>query len=279
MNYRHHFHAGNFADVFKHVWLTRILVYLFRKEARLRYIETHAGAGLYDLGAEAAARTSEWRGGIGRLLSAQLSPACRDLLAPYLNLVEPPAAGVSSAYRGSPLVAQALLRPQDRMTACELHPQDFATLRASLGRDPRVKAVEIDGYVGLDAFLPPMERRGLVLIDPPFEDAREFDRLALALARAHAKWATGIYAVWYPLKGRHGDAALCLAPAGAGPDRRLWIELRIAAGGGGVDNKLLGCGLLVINPPHGLREQCGIVMPELARALGEAGAGTWRVLP
>ena len=276
MNYSHHFHAGNFADVFKHVWLTRILLHLARKDAPFRYIETHAGPGLYDLRGPEAARANEWQDGIGRLATAGFPPACRDLLADYLSAVGALDGQAPQAYPGSPLIAQGLLRPQDRMTVCELHPPRFEELVVNLGRDPRAKAVNIDGYVGLNAFLPPKERRGLVMIDPPFEAADEFERLQAALAGALRKWATGIYAVWYPLKQRHGDAASRLAPVDL--PKRLWIELRPGPSRGGDAEGLAGCGVFVVNPPHGLAEQCTIVMPELARVLGRGAAGDWRIV-
>ncbi len=279
MNYRHHFHAGNFADVFKHVWLTRLLVYLAQKDAPFHYLDTHAGIGLYDLAAAPSQRTAEWREGIGRLLTASLSPACRALIAPYLALAGPVRAdGSLSAYPGSPAIAQALLRAQDRMTACELHPEDCATLRQNLGRDRRAKAIEIDGYVALNAYIPPRERRGLVLIDPPFEQADEFARLTQALGSAHAKWPGGVYALWYPVKGLQAGEQMAAMAAAAGITRILRIELlRTPIGTGGADERLNGCGLLIVNPPYTFGAQCAVIMPELARILGQNGAGQWRV--
>ncbi len=185
MNYRHGFHAGNFADVFKHALLARLLVYLLRKDAPFRVIDTHAGEGAYDLASDEAGRTLEWEGGIGRL--ADLSGAddeTRALLAPYLDCVgalgddgRPP------LYPGSPMIAARLMREQDRAIFCELRPDAFDALRYRFGADMRVKTIHIDGYTGLGAYVPPKERRGLVLIDPPFElygrirsDVRGFSR-------------------------------------------------------------------------------------------------------
>ena len=202
MNYRHAFHAGNFADVFKHVLLTRLLAYLMRKDAALRYVDTHAGIGFYDLGDARAERTGEWRGGIGALASAlpQASPQVMDLLKPYLDCLGPlDAQGMPNLYPGSPAIAQHMSRKQDRLTLCELHAEDVKALKANIGRDKRAKVIAIDGYVALKAYVPPRERRGLVLIDPPFEDAREFERLASALPRAVEKWPTGTYALWHPV--------------------------------------------------------------------------------
>ena len=276
MNYSHHFHAGNFADVFKHIWLTRILLHLGVKETPFRYIETHAGSGYYDLSGPEAERTNEWQGGIGRLSSATWTPACRELLDTFLAAVGPIAAAGPRGYPGSPLIAQALLRPQDKMTLCELHPHHFQALRTNIGRDPRARAVNIDGYIGLNAFVPPKERRGLVLIDPPFEQPGEFKRLGVALERAYRKWPSGIFAVWYPLKQRHGDAALALAPQGV--EKRLWIELRIDPGRDDQASGLQGCGLFLINPPHVLCGQSAVIMPELARAVAQKREGDWRVV-
>ena len=279
MNYRHHFHAGNFADVFKHVLLTRLLTHLALKDKPFRYLDTHAGIGLYDLAAEPSQRTGEWRAGIGRLLGARLSAPCQELLAPYLTLLGPTRAdGSLPSYPGSPALAQSLLRAQDRLTLCELHPEDCATLKSNLGRDTRAKAIAIDGYTALNAFLPPKERRGLALIDPPFEAADEFERAAAALIGAHGKWPGGVYALWYPVKTPQPAGRMAYRLAGAGITRLLRVELLRSKPG---DNRALaplaGCGLLVINPPHTLAGQCQIIMPELARILGENGEGSWRL--
>lgn len=181
MNYRHDFHAGNFADVFKHIFLTRILLHLGLKPAAFRYLETHAGSGIYDLLAAEAAKTAEWRDGAGSLASAKLSPDAQELFWPYLQIVAPLLNSAQPRYPGSPAIARALLRRQDKMLLCELHPRAWASLNANVGSDRRAKLIEIDGYTGLKAFIPPVERRGLVLIDPPFEDAGEFAKLAEAI--------------------------------------------------------------------------------------------------
>src|SRR5579871_1441945 len=200
MNYRHAFHAGNLADVLKHAVLARILTHLGEKAAAFRVIDTHAGAGLYDLASEPATRTAEWRDGIGRLLAAELPDDIRALLAPYLAGVAAanPAGGLRR-YPGSPLIALDLMRPQDRLVACELEPGAAASLAANLRRDTRARAVTIDGWVALNAYVPPKERRGVVLIDPPYEAKDEFVRLADALGTARRKWATGIFLLWYPI--------------------------------------------------------------------------------
>ncbi len=209
MNYRHAFHAGNVADVVKHAALARILVHLGEKAQAFRVIDTHAGDGLYDLSSAAASRTGEWRDGIGRLIGAALAPDIQPLLAPYLAAVAAlNRAGELRRYPGSPLIALSLMRPQDRLVACELEPRAAAALAANVRRDRRARAVAIDGFVALKAYLPPTERRGVVLIDPPYEEKGEFARLAEALAAAYRKWATGVFVLWHPITDRAGSDRL-----------------------------------------------------------------------
>jgi 23S rRNA (adenine2030-N6)-methyltransferase len=280
MNYRHAFHAGNFADVLKHAVLTRILVHLGEKSAAFRVIDTHAGAGLYDLAAEAAMRTGEWRDGIGRLTEAELPADTRALFAPYLAAVaQANAGGPLRRYPGSPLIALALLRPQDRLVACELEPGAAGRLAATLRRDARARAVAIDGWMALNAYVPPKERRGVVLIDPAYEDKEEFARLAEALAAARRKWATGIFVAWYPIKDRGGPDRLATAlrrgTGGSIPPKILRIELELAAPAG--SGRLAGAGLIVVNPPWRLPAELARMLPVLASALGPAGAARSRV--
>jgi len=203
MNYRHAFHAGGFADVVKHVVLVRILTYLQDKPASFRVIDTHAGAGLYDLTSDEARRGGEWLTGIARLMQARFSESTAPLIKPYLDIVRAfNRPGDLEAYPGSPLIARALLRPQDRLTACEVEPKARKRLIDALRRDTQARVVDLDGWVALPAFVPPKERRGLILIDPPYEQKDEFERLAQGFAEAFAKWPTGIYLVWYPVKSR-----------------------------------------------------------------------------
>ena len=193
MNYRHAFHAGSFADVFKHAVLCRILHYLREKPSAFRVIDTHAGAGLYDLAGPEAKRGSEWHDGIERLMAAKLPAPVAALLSPYLEVIgalnEP---GRLKLYPGSPAIARAWLRPQDRLIACELEPKAAVALAGSLRGDSRIKTIEIDGWTALSAYVPPPERRGVVLVDPPFEEEADFHRLSHDMAAAHRKWATGI---------------------------------------------------------------------------------------
>jgi 23S rRNA (adenine2030-N6)-methyltransferase len=275
MNYRHAFHAGNFADVVKHAVLARIIVHLKEKPAAFRVIDTHAGAGLYDLSGPEASRTGEWREGIGRLRAAQLAPDVRALLAPYLNVVAALNPGADlKIYPGSPALAQSLLRDQDRLVACEREPNAARTLATFVHGDARAKAVEIDGYTALNAYVPPKERRGLVLIDPPYEQPDEFERLAQALATAHRKWPTGIYALWYPIKNLRETAAFARRIAASGIARVLRAELTLAR----TDSERLGgSGLIVVNPPWRLEQELSVLMPALAQALGAGPVGTQRL--
>jgi 23S rRNA (adenine2030-N6)-methyltransferase len=272
VNYAHDFHAGNFADVFKHIFLTRILLYLCQKPAPLRFVETHAGSGLYDLSGEAAARGGEWRSGVQRLLSAPLEPPTQELIQPYVDIVGPLAGADPPLYPGSPLIAAALLRRQDRLIACELHTAAFARLKDNLRRDRRAKAIEIDGYQGLRAFIPPVERRGLVLIDPPFEDADEFARLAEALPAAARKWSSGVFMLWHPVKHR---ASADLFAAALGRDLvasgvRSVLRLELAVGAAEAGAPLARCGLLIANPPFLLEREAKLILPALSRRLGGA---------
>lgn len=268
MNYRHAFHAGNFADVFKHVILTRVFVYLMRKPAPFRFIDTHAGAGWYDLTGEDAERTGEWRGGIGRIDVAALSPEAGDLIAPYAALARDATQG-ARLYPGSPALALALLRPFDRMLFCDLHPDALASLKAGVARDRRAKVMALDGYTGLNAFVPPPERRGVILIDPPFEAEDEFERLATALASAWRKWRDGVFIAWYPMKDPQGPALLARRLSETGI-RALRLEFAISPPRPG--QRLSANGLLVINPPYSLEAEAACLLPELARQLS-AGEG------
>jgi 23S rRNA (adenine2030-N6)-methyltransferase len=192
MNYRHAFHAGNFADVMKHVLLVRVLVHLRRKESAFRAVDTHAGTGLYGLAAEEAERTQEWRGGVGQL-DKPFAPDVEALIAPYRSVLEKVRERHGAAYPGSPFVIRELLRPQDRAIFVELHPQDRQALSRRFARDRLVKVLHLDGWTALHALIPPKERRGLVLIDPPYEQPGELERLATEMAKALRKWPTGIF--------------------------------------------------------------------------------------
>jgi len=281
MNYRHAFHAGNFADVIKHIVLVRILLHLQDKPAAFRVIDTHAGAGVYNLTGEAAERSGEWRLGVARLLQARLTPETEALVAPYLDIVRSfsPSRDVV-AYPGSPLIARALLRPQDRLTACEIEPTAHKQLIASLRRDTQARIVDLDGWTALPAFVPPQERRGLVLIDPPFEDRGEFRQVAEGFAAAFGKWPRGIYLLWYPAKSRRATDDLAreifaTAAAHNAAEKVLRIEFSVAPQA--PDGPLTSAGLLVINPPWTLAAHMKAILAELVRPLGQGGAGRYRV--
>jgi len=203
MNYRHAFHAGNFADVFKHIIIARILTHLREKIAPFRVIDTHAGEGLYDLAGDEASRTGEWRDGIGRLEDAGDVADAPELVAEYLRLIRlGRSQGVADHYPGSPQFARAMARAGDRMVFCEKVPEVAADLRRSLRGDPRAEVHVRDGYEA-HALLPPPEKRGLMLIDPPFERTDEMDAIADLIGKSVERFAGGIYAAWYPIKNRH----------------------------------------------------------------------------
>jgi len=281
MNYRHAFHAGGFADVIKHIVLVRILIYLQEKPAAFRVIDSHAGAGLYDLTSAEALRGGEWQTGIARLMQARFSAATLPLVTPYLDIVRafnPP--GELKAYPGSPLIARALLRPQDRLTACEVEAGARKHLIDALRRDAQARVVDLDGWTALPAFVPPNERRGLVLVDPPFEAKDEFERLADGFSEAFAKWPTGSYLLWYPVKSRRATdelarhvAAAAAATKPAGKCLRLEFSVALQQTGGG----LISTGLLIVNPPWTLASELKTILPELEKPLGQGGAGRFRL--
>jgi 23S rRNA (adenine2030-N6)-methyltransferase len=275
MNYRHEFHAGNFADVFKHAALTRILMHLREKPQPFRVIDTHAGAGRYDLTGPQASRSSEWRDGIAKLMRTKLPERARMLLAPYLEIVTALNGGNTLAlYPGSPLLVRALLRKDDRLIACELEPKAGAALAQNLARDHRSKAITIDGYIALNAFIPPKERRGLVIIDPPFEQTDELSRLPSALAAAHRKWASGIYFLWYPIKEHRSVEAMARALKRTGIAKVLRAELSLAPD---TEDRLHACGLMIVNPPWHMESDLKEMVPALAELLSPRAGASHRV--
>jgi 23S rRNA (adenine2030-N6)-methyltransferase len=281
MNYRHAFHAGGFADVIKHIVLARILLYLQDKPAAFRVIDTHAGAGLYDLASEQSQRGGEWLTGIARIMQAQFSESVGALVKPYVDIVTAFNGGRElKAYPGSPLIARSLLRPQDQLTACEVEPGARRQLIDALRRDTQAKVIDLDGWVGLPAFVPPNERRGLVLIDPSFERKDEFARLAEGFAAAFAKWPTGIYLLWYPAKSRRASDDLARGVAqvvaeAKPPGKCLRLEFSVAPQTPGAS--LASTGLLIVNPPWTLQGELKAILPELERPLGQGGAARFRL--
>jgi 23S rRNA (adenine2030-N6)-methyltransferase len=281
MNYRHAFHAGGFADVIKHIVLVRILSYLHEKPAAFRVIDTHAGAGVYDLGDEEAQRAGEWLTGIARIMQARFSEQSAPLLKPYLDIIRAfNSQNALKAYPGSPLIARALLRPQDRLTACELEPKARKHLIDALRRDSQARVVDLDGWLALPAFVPPNERRGLVLIDPPFEAKDEFERLAGGFATAFAKWPTGTYLIWYPAKSRRATDQLARQVAEATSSAKpagTCLRLEFSVAPQLPDAPLASTGLLIVNPPWTLQGELKTILPELEKPLGHGGAGRFRL--
>jgi 23S rRNA (adenine2030-N6)-methyltransferase len=265
MNYRHGYHAGNYADVLKHLVLVELLRLLTAKDKKLFVLDTHSGAGGYDLGAGLAARTREAEAGIQRLMAmprAGMPAAVARYLAAVVAYDRKFGRGEGLRhYPGSPRLVRAGLRAGDRFVACELHGQDALALKREFAGDRAVEVRQADGYHALKALLPPVERRGLVLIDPPFEAADEFDKLARALRHALRRFATGCYAIWYPIKDAAAVEGFTATLDGL---KALILELRL---NGAPDGKLAACGLAVINPPWTFEEAMAEALPWLGAAL------------
>lgn len=261
MNYRHAFHSGNFADCLKHallVWLVRALQ---RKPTPLFVLDTHAGAGRYDLSSDPAERTGEWRDGIGRLLTD--TPAA---LANYVGLVLE-----LGLYPGSPALIRALLRPHDRLVCCELHPNDAARLHRQFVRDAQVSVHRRDAWEALGALLPPAEKRGLVFIDPPYEATDEFARAAAGLGQAYRRFPTGTFAAWYPVKHRAPVRAFHAALAQTGLRDVVAAELLLREP---IDPaRLNGCGMLVVKPPFRFEQDAAPILAALLERLGNREPG------
>lgn len=269
MNYRHAFHAGGFVDVMKHAVLALILERLKAKDAPFCVLDTHAGIGRYDLWSEPAQKTGEFRDGIVKALA----PPTEALLEPYLAVIRRMNRGERDIrwYPGSPLLTQALIRPQDRLVLIELHPEDVRSLTREVARDARVRVHHEDGYTALKAFLPPQERRGLVLIDPPFELKDEFARIVRGLRQAHRRWATGTYMIWYPIKHRAPVRRFHDDLVASGIRRILAAELLLCPDDD--PERLNGSGLVFVNPPWGLDDALRALLPSLLRRFGATKTG------
>jgi len=282
MNYQHAFHAGNFADVFKHTILVGLIDALKKKPAPLCYLDTHAGAGSYDLRAMQAEKTGEAAEGVLRLLEFEVNSA-PELLKRYLELLRSLNSGMDArpakplkVYPGSPLIAAQLLRPEDRMVLCELQPGEAASLKALFARDRRVGVHERDGYAALPALVPPKERRGLVLIDPPFEAQEdEFRAIEKAIAAAYARWPTGTYAIWYPIKLREQTRPFHRWFGSNGIKKTLVAELLRQPDDSAL--RLNGCGMIIVNPPWQFERQLEGSLPELRKHLALSGSGQQRI--
>lgn len=268
MNYRHIYHAGNFADVLKHAVLARLVRYQQNKDKAFRVLDTHAGIGLYDLSSEEAQKTGEWVDGIGRLMDAELPADVAEILEPYFAAIRElnPNGGIK-LYPGSPKLARMLFRPQDRLSAMELHPEDYNRLHNLFEGDFQVRVTELDGWLALGAHLPPKEKRGIVLVDPPFEENGEYERLVKGLANAHRRFSGGTYCLWYPIKkgapikSFHEELQALEIP------KMLCAELSVKS-----DREttgLSGTGLIIVNPPFTLKDELHALLPVLKTVLGQ----------
>ncbi|MGM4980505.1 MULTISPECIES: 23S rRNA (adenine(2030)-N(6))-methyltransferase RlmJ [Rhizobium] len=268
MNYRHIYHAGNFADVLKHAVLARLVRYMQNKDKAFRVLDTHAGIGLYDLSLEEAQKTGEWQDGIGRLLAAELVPQVADLLEPYLTAVRElnPEGGLQF-YPGSPKLARMLFRPQDRLSAMELHPEDFQRLHRLFEGDHHARITELDGWLALGAHLPPKEKRGIVLVDPPFEEDGEYERLVGGLAKAWHRFPGGTYCLWYPIKKDAPIKQFHEALQALEVPKMLCAELTVKSDRGFAG--LTGSGLIIVNPPFTLKDELHALLPALKDLLAQ----------
>lgn len=259
MNYRHAFHAGNHTEVFKHAALVEVLLRLMAKPKPIMVLDTHAGPGVYDLNSAEAARTGEAAAGVMAVLDrlGGQAGAYASLLSPFV---------ARGLYPGSPAIVAAMLRPGDRLVTCELHPEDAAALRRNFPADGRTAVHHRDGYEALTALVPPPERRGLVFVDPPFEDRDEADRLGRRLSAAIRKWPTGTYMAWYPVKKAGVRETILAGVSGPHVPDCLWAEfLRFRPDGA----RLAGSGLVLINAPWGFDATLRALGADVAAAFGE----------
>lgn len=261
MNYRHGYHAGNFADVVKHIALVAILLHLRKKDTAFSVVDSHGGRGAYDLSGDESMRTGEADKGIARLMD--LSGDMPEALSAYLSLVRQ-----ERLYPGSPLIAARLLRPQDRLTVIEKHPEEFSALKETLSSFRNAMPEQGDGYARVLKLLPPASRRGLVLLDPPFESPEDFSHLAGALREGWRKFATGIFLAWYPIKSQAEADAFTGEVLAGGMAKVMVIDTSVSAPPG----KLGRAGLLAINPPYGfgaaLQASTALIAPRLEARIG-----------
>jgi 23S rRNA (adenine2030-N6)-methyltransferase len=273
MNYRHAFHAGNFADVLKHVVLIMLVEHLKRKQTPFFYLDTHAGGGTYDLSLGESQRSGEYKNGIGRLLEfpeAALAPE----VAQYVRLVKEcagPGRSAITAYPGSPTIVAKMRRLTDRMVLVETHAREAQALRSALGWQKLVSVLESDGYAAIKAQVPPREKRGMVLIDPPFESDAEFDNILAALETGYARWPTGTFCIWYPLTERAGPLRFRRSIESSSIRKVLNVTLSVMPDDSPVGMR--GSGLVIVNPPWLLDERLAELLPDLHRLLVPDGVG------
>lgn len=268
MNYKHVYHAGNFADVTKHIILLALIGSLKRKDKPFLYLDTHAGSGYYDLSSTFANKTKEFESGIEKIIQAEHPPA---LIKEYLACVHDINNKLTQSkfaslryYPGSPLIARHLLRAHDRIVACELHPEEYQSLRTTFINDKQVSVHHTDGFLGLKAFLPPQEKRGLILIDPPYEDPDEFNRIAHSMAAPLKRFESGVFAIWFPIKEKIHIERFYRTLRSHVKQPILAVELTIYPE---LTNHLNGNGLVIINPPYQLETSLQNILPWLWKAL------------
>lgn len=272
LSYRHAFHAGNHADVFKHATLLRLAALLARKETPFAYLDSHSGVGRYDLAGDQASRTDEWREGIGRLWALESAPAAFVGYREAVAALNPD--GALRYYPGSPELMRQALRPQDRLLLNELHPEDGRLLKENMARDRRVAVHQKDGWLLPRALLPVPERRALLLIDPPFEKTDELERCVKAVAEAIGRMRQTVIMLWYPIKDRRQLRRFHAGLQASGAFKLLNVELLIRAADDAT--RLNGSGLAIVNPPWGLEEELRDLLPWLAEHLAQ-GEGSWRL--
>lgn len=272
LSYRHQFHAGNVADVFKHSILTRLLVGLAKKDKPYCYMDTHAGLGRYDLTHAWSQKTAEWRHGIGRVWARADAP---DSLQPYLEIIRNANPdGHLTIYPGSPWIARHLTRPNDRQIFCELNKEDYNTLKTIMFGARHTAIHNQDGFQALRAFLPPPERRGLTFIDAAFDRADEFGRITRSIKEAHQRFATGMVAVWYPLMASSAMQAFDRSLQAIGLPKTLQLELSVYPEDWTAH--IRGSGMVIINPPYGLAEETPSLLDWLWRAMSPEKQGCAR---
>ena len=280
MNYRHIYHAGNFADVVKHIILSRVILYMQQKDKAFRILDTHAGIGLYDLSSEEAQKTGEWKQGIGLLLEAtdKAPKDVKPLLMPYLDAVLSfNSDSEIKQYPGSPLLSRKLMRNQDRLTALELHPEDYQTLQSHFEGDYQARITHLDGWLGLKSHLPPKERRGVTLVDPPFEVFHEFFNLIKGMKEANVRFATGTHMMWYPIKNRKACDEFRTELYKSKIPAILDISLEVRRPKG-LKETFDGTGLAIVNPPYALEKELKIILPWLKNVLEEnKGSGQYTI--
>lgn len=263
MNYRHAYHAGNFADVFKHVVLILLTKSFLRKETPFCYLETHAGSGSYDLTSEAAQKTKEFENGIKKIILKNNPP---DIIKDYLQCIKKLNSGDElNLYPGSPYFVKHFLRKEDRMILSELHPEEYQALKRNFSYDKNTAIHHLNGYQSLKAFLPPKERRGFILIDPPYEKSDEFETITKVLSEAVCRWETGTLVVWYPIK--HPNVVERFLKSVNTKIKRPILVSELSIYSNDVSQRLSGCGMLIINPPWQLEQEIQAVLPWLRQAL------------